>query len=87
MTRWVYLDSEWLKPIYREIKAQMMSGPYIQVDETPIKYLDPGNGKTALGNLGVEQGFWRDAYAKVTGTSRKRTVLNLPLALLTLQSY
>jgi transposase len=31
----------------------MMSGPYIQVDETPIKYLDPGNGKTGQGYLWV----------------------------------
>jgi transposase len=53
MARWVQLASEWLKPIYREIKAQMMSGAYVQVDETPIRYLDPGNGKTALGFLWV----------------------------------
>jgi len=31
----------------------MMSGPYIQVDETPIKYLDPGNGKTGQGYFWV----------------------------------
>jgi transposase len=53
LARWVQLASEWLKPIYRQIKEQMMSGPYIQVDETPIKYLDPGNGKTGLGYLWV----------------------------------
>ena len=53
MVRWVQLASEWLKPIYREMKAQMMKGPYLQVDETPIKYLDPGGGKTALGYLWV----------------------------------
>jgi len=35
------------------MKAQMMKGPYVQVDETPIKYLDPGGGKTALGYLWV----------------------------------
>jgi hypothetical protein len=43
MARWVQLASEWLKPIYRQIKDQMMRGPYIQVDETPIRYLDPGH--------------------------------------------
>jgi transposase len=53
LVRWVLLASEWLKPIYREIKNQMMSGPYIQVDETPIKYLDPGNGRTGQGYLWV----------------------------------
>ena len=30
-----------------------MSGPYVQIDETPIKYLAPGKGKTALGFLWV----------------------------------
>jgi transposase len=53
MARWMELVSEWLKPIYAEMKAQMMSGPYIQVDETPIRYLDPGNGKTGQGYLWV----------------------------------
>jgi transposase len=53
MVRWVQLASEWLKPIYREMKAQMMKGAYVQVDETPIQYLDPGDGKTALGCLWV----------------------------------
>jgi len=53
MARWVHLASEWLKPIYRQIKDQMMRGSYLQVDETPIKYLDPGNGKTGLGYLWV----------------------------------
>jgi transposase len=53
MARWMGLVSEWLKPIYSEMKSQMMSGPYIQVDETPIRYLDPGNGKTGQGYLWV----------------------------------
>jgi transposase len=53
MARWVHLASEWLKPIYRQIKDQMMKGSYLQVDETPIRYLDPGHGKTGLGYLWV----------------------------------
>src|SRR5258708_39735276 len=53
MARWIQLASEWLKPIYRQIKEQMMRGSYIQVDETPIRYLDPGDGKTGLGYLWV----------------------------------
>jgi transposase len=53
MARWMGLVSEWLKPIYAQMKSQMMSGPYLQVDETPIRYLDPGNGKTGQGYLWV----------------------------------
>ena len=30
-----------------------MAGGYVQVDETPIKYLEPGKGKTAQGYLWV----------------------------------
>lgn len=62
LARWIGLASEWLKPIYREIKAQMMRGPYIQVDETPIKYLDPGNGKTGLGYLWVAHRPGEDVF-------------------------
>jgi hypothetical protein len=53
MARWMGLVSERLKPIYAQMKSQMMSGPYLQVDETPIRYLDPGNGKTGQGYLWV----------------------------------
>jgi transposase len=53
MARWIQLASEWLKPVYREIKEQLISSSYLQVDETPIKYLDPGNGKTGQGYLWV----------------------------------
>jgi hypothetical protein len=53
MARSIQLASEWLKPIYRQIKDQIMGGSYIQIDETPIRYLDPGNGKTGLGYLWV----------------------------------
>src|SRR6202047_3676184 len=53
MARWVQLAADWLNPIYQEIKSGIMAGGYVQVDETPIKYLEPGNGKTAQGYLWV----------------------------------
>ena len=49
--RWMGLCAEWLYPLYQQIKSTIMNGSYIQVDETPIKYLDPGNGKCAQGYL------------------------------------
>jgi hypothetical protein len=39
--------------IYQQIKSTIMNGRYMQVDETPINYLDPGNGKCAQGYLWV----------------------------------
>jgi transposase len=29
----------------------VMAGGYVQVDETPVNYLEPGNGKTKQGYL------------------------------------
>ena len=51
--RWMGLAADWLNPIYQEIKSGVMAGGYVQVDETPIKYLEPGKGKTAQGYLWV----------------------------------
>jgi transposase len=53
LARWVELAADWLQPIYREIKSGVMTGGYVQVDETPIDYLDPGRGKTGQGYLWV----------------------------------
>ena len=45
------LVSDWLKPIYEHIRTGVMGGGYVQVDETPVDYLEPGNGKTKQGYL------------------------------------
>ena len=50
-SRWVELAADWLQPIYREIKSGAMSGCYVQIDETPVDYLDPGRDKTSQGYL------------------------------------
>jgi transposase len=49
--RWVELAAEWLRPIYEHIRTGVLGGGYVQVDETPISYLEPGNGKTKQGYL------------------------------------
>jgi transposase len=51
LARWVELSADWLKPIYENIRTGVMAGGYVQVDETPIEYLEPGNGKTRQGYL------------------------------------
>ena len=51
LTRWIELVSEWLKPIYEHIRTGVMGGGYVQVDETPVDYLEPGHGKTKQGYL------------------------------------
>lgn len=51
MARWLGLAADWLKPIYEQIHSGVMAGGYVQIDETPIEYLSPGNGQTKQGYL------------------------------------
>ena len=51
LARWMGLAAEWLRPIYESIRTGVMAGGYVQVDETPIDYLAPGNGKASQGYL------------------------------------
>jgi transposase len=49
MAEWVGLAADWLRPIYDEIRAEVFARGYVQIDETPIRYLAPGHGKTKQG--------------------------------------
>jgi transposase len=51
LARWVELASQWLTPIYQQIKTGVMAGGYVQLDETPINYLEPGAGRALKGYL------------------------------------
>ena len=51
LARWVGLAAQWLKPIYEAIRTGVLGGGYVQVDETPIDYLEPGYGRVRQGYL------------------------------------
>ena len=51
LARWVDLAADWLTPIYEQIRTGVLAGGYVQVDETPVDYLEPGHGKTKQGYL------------------------------------
>jgi len=51
LARWVALAADWLQPIYEHIRTGVLAGGYVQVDETPIDYLDPGHGRARQGYL------------------------------------
>jgi transposase len=53
LDRWLQLAADWLNPVYRQIRAGVLSGGYVQVDETPVDYLEPGNGRAKQGYLWV----------------------------------
>ena len=49
MCEWVGVGADWLRLIYEEIRREVLAGGYVQIDETPIRYLEPGHGQTKLG--------------------------------------
>jgi hypothetical protein len=51
LCRWVGLAADWLRPIYEQIRTGVLGGGYVQIDETPIRYLVPGHGQTKQGYL------------------------------------
>lgn len=51
---WIEKGAELLQPIVRQMKAELLAGDYLQVDETPVRVLDPDiKGKSATGYLWV----------------------------------
>jgi len=42
---WVMLAAQWMRLIYEEVRGHVLSADYVQVDETPIRYLEPGSGR------------------------------------------
>lgn len=53
LCRGVELVAGWLQPVARRMFEEQLAGGYVQLDETPVRYLAPGHGKTAKGYLWV----------------------------------
>jgi hypothetical protein len=53
MADWVWRIGDWLRIIYDELGNELQLLGYMQIDETPVSYLDPGSGKTRKGYLWV----------------------------------
>jgi hypothetical protein len=41
--------ADWLQPIYGHLRNDVFDRGYVQIDETPVRYLAPGNGTTKQG--------------------------------------
>lgn len=51
---WVEQGAQWLQPVVREMKRELLAGDYLQVDETPVRMMDPEvQGRCATGYLWV----------------------------------
>ena len=54
LSDWIENAAELLQPIVRAMKEELLAGDYLQVDETPVKLMDPETkGKCATGYLWV----------------------------------
>lgn len=53
LTRWTHAAAAHLTPVAEAIRAELFEADVLQVDETPIKYLSPGHGRTREGYLWV----------------------------------
>ena len=52
---WVEKGAQWLQAIVREMNRELLAGDYLQVDETPVRVMDPEvQGKCATGWLWVK---------------------------------
>ncbi len=51
MVQWTVQSERLLSAIARSLKEQLQRSRYVQVDETPVKYLEPGLGRTGQGYL------------------------------------
>jgi transposase len=55
MADWIGITAEWLEPIYRQMRLELLAGGYVQADETPVRCNDPDErkGGTSQGWLWV----------------------------------
>ncbi|ENZ9958603.1 IS66 family transposase [Salmonella enterica] len=53
MVRWVSVTAEKLSPLYVALNGYVLSGNKTHTDDTPVKVLEPGKGKTRTGHLWV----------------------------------
>ena len=50
---WTHAAARHLAPVGAAIMSELVACSYLQVDETPIEYLSPGNGETKKGYLWI----------------------------------
>ena len=55
LCRWEEICADVLEPLYKLIHRGLLGGTYLQGDETPVRHLDPGNGRNqcSIGYLWV----------------------------------
>lgn len=79
LARGVELAADWLKPIVDHVLAEQLAGGYVQIDETPAKYLSPGMGRTSQGYFWtVKTPYGDTVYRWAPGRSHESLLDILP---------
>lgn len=53
MSGWMFQLAQMLAQIYEALRAEVRQYTYLQIDETPVRYINPGNGVCSKGYLWV----------------------------------
>jgi transposase len=53
MCDWIGRVSDWCKPVWRHIGTELRNGDYLQIDETPVRYMKGDGGGSAKGYFWV----------------------------------
>ena len=77
LNRWNTAIANRLTPINEAIKAEILSSDYLQVDETPIRYLSPGHGKTKQGYLWIYNDPTGSVYYQWSTTRAHQSLINI----------
>ncbi len=75
LCNWSGMAAEASRLVVEEIKQGVFADGYVQIDETPIEYLAPGNGQTNTGYLWVVQNPQRREALFTWHTSRAAACL------------
>ena len=51
MGHWMYLTAQWLSQIHEALREEIRATGCMQLDETPVRYIDPGTGRCSQGYL------------------------------------
>jgi transposase len=78
MARGIELVADWLRPVADHILAAQLADGYVQIDETPVKYLQPGHGQTKQGYFWVLRGKTGTVYHWADGRGHEHLLTLLP---------
>ena len=53
LCHWHNMGAQWLQPLYKLMQQRLLRCSYLQADETPVNYLEPGNRKAKKGYFWV----------------------------------